>query len=133
MTIDKKWLDYIDIYGADFHRWPDMPDAADQKTLMALPDYQQAKSVDNALEAIEFPTMSNDALVQIYTKIAADNASKKMVFFYVPRSVRFLSLTCAMLGLGFLAGVSSQGVTQNEIHDYYTIGPMAYTYNMSEE
>lgn len=133
---NKRERSFLDLYGADFGRWPGKPSLKEQKMMQASPDYAAAALVDQALDRIAFPDMADDlfAKTMLQIKQTPPAPARTMVWVVLRRQAVTLGCMALMLGAGLFSGTYWNAAAQNSAADYtyYAMGPVAYNYALAQ-
>ena len=111
MENEKKWIDNLALYGADFSSWPELPCENEIAHIKGLDAYSQALELDCALNAMSWPDLSAAVKDTVLAEVQADQAYKSSFVFLMYRKPVYL---VACLALFMCVGLSVGRVYQGE-------------------
>lgn len=135
MNAKEEWMMYLDLYGADFERWPFELTEDQKQEISKCEAYGEALRVDQALDLVEWPALSNNAEDMLMQRVAGlPNPKEQMpvLLMFIQRSSFLMSCFGLFLFLGFALGAQYSGDTSYQPYYDYSPYGVAYDYMVGE-
>jgi hypothetical protein len=113
MENSKKWIDNLELHGADFSNWPELPTENDIAEIKRLDEYSEALELDCALDKMTWPELSIALKDKVFSEIQVEQAYKSSFIFFMYKKPLYLAACLALfmfVGLG--VGTAYQGEEQ---------------------
>lgn len=131
MNIQEKWKEYLDLYGADFDRWPVTLSNEDKKLVISWPEYQVQGVVDSALSTMQWPEPSSEVFMNVMEHAHTYDRRVQFMPDFVFSDLRpgiLAACFVLFLGLGLTFGTQYQSAQAQSSYDGYFSYDVSSTY-----